>query len=376
MANQTKFILRSATMLIVFTLHVAAFDTFIQSAYKQDYELTQLKKQYKSLEKQKTKLGNTITNGHNQKIDLHVSILEKQKTIALNVIMKYFIVLANKEISLLYNEDNQIQNKNYNQALNNFKDYTGLDFKKDAIEKVIDSVNIPKNYNDAYQIFTQQDMDEKLSISKILKINDSQKAFISLRSYYNQYINMINNLKTKIDKINNTKQKLDKEKLTLEKIEYIKEHYKILFQKCKILFVIGTLQTKLSTPIAIKKTIKKQAKIKDIKLRRIHFMGNSSEITSYSINIVKQNAKKLLKLKNFILELHGYSDNFGDKKDNYRLSKERVEKTKRALVKFGLKAKNIKIFYYGDEKPIKTNKTEHGRLLNRRVEFKIFKDKK
>ena len=368
MVNQTKLILKLALILMLFSLHVDAFDTFIQGAYKQDSELNQLKKQYKLLQTKtdKNKLENALIYGHNKKASLHVGILEKQKSIVLGTIMKYFTVLANKRISLIYDENNQIQTYKYNKALNNFKDYTGLDFKNTNIEKLINSATLPTNSNMAYQLFTELSIEEKSAISKILKVDDTKKVFTYLRSYYNQYINMLNDLKIAIDTINKTKEQSNKEKFTLAQIKYMQQSYKILFQKCKILFVVGTLETELSKSTSIKK---------DIKLKRIHFVGNLSEISSYSINIVERHAKKLLKLKNFTLELHGYSDSFGNKKDNYRLSKERVEKTKNALVKFGLNPEKIKLFHYGDKNPIKTNETEQGRLLNRRVEFKVTRNK-
>ncbi len=373
MINQTKIILKLTLILILFSLHADAFDAFIQGAYKQNHELNQLKKQYELIQEQtkknKNKLENALAYGHNKKISLRISILEKEKNITLSTIMKYFIVLGNKKISLLYDENNQIQVNKYNQSLNNLKNYTGLDFKNTNIEKLINSSILPPNSNAAYKLFMKLTPEEKSAISKNLKANNTKKIFTYLRSSYNQYINMLNNLKILMNKINQIKERSNKEKLTLAQEKYIKQSYKILFQKCKILFTIGTLKTEIT-----KSTSKKE--IKNIKLKRIHFVGNSSEVSSYSINIVKQHAKKLLKLKSFTLELHGYSDSFGNKKDNYRLSKQRVKKTKEALVKFGVNPENIKLFYYGDKNPIKTNETEQGRLLNRRVEFKIYEDEK
>ena len=351
--------IRLALVLMLFSLHVDAFDTFIHGAYKQDNELNKLKKQYSLLKTRTTKneLEDALVYGHNNNISLHVSILEKQKSILLGTLIRYLSVIANKRITLLFDEDNQVQNDKYNNTLNDFKNYTGLDFKNINIEKQINAIALPKNSDIAYKLFTKLSHEEKQAISRILKIDDTKNVFIYLRSSYNQYINMLNDLKITIDAISSTK-----EKSTLAQVKYIQQSYKVLFQKCKILFSIGTLETELSKSAFLKKPIR---------LKRIHFVGNSSEVSSYSINIVEKHAKKL---RNFTLELHGYSDSFGNKKDNYRLSKERVEKTKEALVKFGLNPQIIKLFYYGDKNPIKTNETEQGRLLNRRVEFKIIKD--
>jgi len=353
MINQIKLVL----ILMLFSLHVNAFDTFIQGAYKQDKELSKLKKEYALVEKQKTGLENTLANGYNNKESLQVNILEKEKEIVLGTLARYLSVIANKKISLLYDENNHIQNSKYNKALNNFKNYTGLDFKNLNIEKELNAIALPKNSDIAYELFTKRSAKEKQAISNILNADDTQKVFLYLRTSYNQYINMLNDLKNTIDTINSKK-----EESTLDQVKYIQQSYELIYKKCKILLVIGTLENQLHKPIETTKVTQ---------LKRIHFAGNSSDISDYSMPIVERHAKKVLKLKNYILELHGYSDNLGDKKENYRLSRERVEKTKKALVKFGVDPNKIKIFYYGDKNPIRSNETKKGRLLNRRVEFKV-----
>ena len=360
MINQIKL----ALILILLSLHVDAFDTFVHSAYKQDSELNKLKKQYALLKTQitKNKLEDALIYGHNNKTALHMNILEKEKTIVLGTLARYLTVNTKKKINLLYDGNNKIQKHKYNKSLSNFKNYTGLDFKNINLEKQISTITLPKNSDIAYKLFTQLSVEEKQAISNVLKIADTKKVFLYLRSSYNQYINMLNNLEATIDTINNTK-----EKSALTQVKHIQQDYNVIFKKCKILFVIGALKNQLHKPILTTKSMQ---------LKRIHFGDNSSEVSSYSIRILERHAKKLLKLKNFILELHGYSDNFGDKKEKYRLSRERVENTKETLVKFGLDPNKIKLFYYGDKNPIRTNETKQGRLLNRRVEFKVIKEYK
>jgi outer membrane protein OmpA-like peptidoglycan-associated protein len=80
-------------------------------------------------------------------------------------------------------------------------------------------------------------------------------------------------------------------------------------------------------------------------------------------------------MKDYKLELYGHTDNLGTKEENYELGLKRAQKTKEALVSFGIDPKKIKVFSKGDSEPIATNKTSKGRLLNRRVEFKLIKGK-
>jgi len=71
--------------------------------------------------------------------------------------------------------------------------------------------------------------------------------------------------------------------------------------------------------------------------------------------------------------LLGYTDNVGDDKFNLRLSKERSETVKRALVKRKVLPSMIRVKYYGETNPVASNDTEEGRQKNRRVEMKVVK---
>jgi outer membrane protein OmpA-like peptidoglycan-associated protein len=74
---------------------------------------------------------------------------------------------------------------------------------------------------------------------------------------------------------------------------------------------------------------------------------------------------------NVEIELAGHTDNGGKAKLNLKLSHDRVIRVKNYLVEKGIDARRIRGVGYGETMPIASNKTESGRRLNRRVEFKI-----
>ena len=73
------------------------------------------------------------------------------------------------------------------------------------------------------------------------------------------------------------------------------------------------------------------------------------------------------------IELAGHTDNEGSAKLNLKLSRERVKCVKNYLTEKGIAARRIKGVGYGATKPIASTRTEEGKRLNRRVEFKILK---
>jgi outer membrane protein OmpA-like peptidoglycan-associated protein len=72
-----------------------------------------------------------------------------------------------------------------------------------------------------------------------------------------------------------------------------------------------------------------------------------------------------------VVEIQGHTDNTGKAKDNLKLSQDRAESVKKALVKRGIDDARLVPKGYGQEVPIADNKTEATRQKNRRVQFKI-----
>jgi len=73
--------------------------------------------------------------------------------------------------------------------------------------------------------------------------------------------------------------------------------------------------------------------------------------------------------KNVTIE--GYTCNIGSDKYNIKLSQKRAAAAKQYLVDKGLAADRFTTVGNGEASPIADNKTKKGRMMNRRVEFKV-----
>jgi len=73
------------------------------------------------------------------------------------------------------------------------------------------------------------------------------------------------------------------------------------------------------------------------------------------------------------IELSGHTENRGEHKQLVKLSEDRVKAVMDYIVSKGISATRITGKGYGPDKPLADNNTEAGRMLNRRVEFKIVK---
>jgi outer membrane protein OmpA-like peptidoglycan-associated protein len=71
------------------------------------------------------------------------------------------------------------------------------------------------------------------------------------------------------------------------------------------------------------------------------------------------------------IEVSGHTDNVGDKKKNEILSNNRAKAVYDYLVSKGILPTRLSFKGYADTQPITDNKTEAGKKLNRRTEFKI-----
>jgi outer membrane protein OmpA-like peptidoglycan-associated protein len=86
---------------------------------------------------------------------------------------------------------------------------------------------------------------------------------------------------------------------------------------------------------------------------------------------LKDLAKLLAEIPTLKLELSGHTDNAGNPKANLDLSKRRTLSVQNFLLKSGAKKEQVTSLWFGDKKPIASNKTPQGRTKNRRVEMKL-----
>ncbi|WP_063796440.1 OmpA family protein [Chondromyces crocatus] len=76
-----------------------------------------------------------------------------------------------------------------------------------------------------------------------------------------------------------------------------------------------------------------------------------------------------------VIEVQGHTDSRGNRAYNVKLSQDRSDSVKKALVKRGVEETRLRAKGYGPDEPIGDNATEDGRQQNRRVQFKIVEKK-
>ena len=104
-------------------------------------------------------------------------------------------------------------------------------------------------------------------------------------------------------------------------------------------------------------------------LQNIQFEYNSSALTEDSqtgIQILADFLQRNLELR---VELAGHTDNVGGENYNLKLSTERAESVRNALIAIGIDANRLTAKGYGASQPIAPNDTEEHRALNRRTEM-------
>ena len=97
---------------------------------------------------------------------------------------------------------------------------------------------------------------------------------------------------------------------------------------------------------------------------------------SYSIK--PESKSELTKLLSFLvtnptmqIEISGHTDNTGTVEYNKNLSENRALSVKNYLINNGIEAARLTCKGYGNTQPLADNKSEEGRAMNRRTEFKV-----
>lgn len=103
--------------------------------------------------------------------------------------------------------------------------------------------------------------------------------------------------------------------------------------------------------------------------RAVEFETASAVLKPESLKELDQVVEILKTYNNYNLQIQGHTDSRGPTKANEVLSARRARACYDYLKSQGIDAKRMKYKGYGESKPIRTNKTEHGRKRNRRVEF-------
>ena len=111
--------------------------------------------------------------------------------------------------------------------------------------------------------------------------------------------------------------------------------------------------------------------------QNIEFEPNQSDISEGMKPILDEVALFMIDHPTYRLEIAGHTDSFGDPDFNLSLSQDRADAIKRYIERqVNIPKGRIDAIGFGSRKPLREEKTEEDRRLNRRVEFTIIKPKK
>lgn len=103
----------------------------------------------------------------------------------------------------------------------------------------------------------------------------------------------------------------------------------------------------------------------------VNFEFGKASLMPESFPILVDAAQVLLTNPTVKVEIQGHTDNVGSTEFNKKLSLQRSETVKRFLIAKGVEASRLTTSGLGESQPISGNDTPDGRLLNRRIEFKV-----
>lgn len=108
-----------------------------------------------------------------------------------------------------------------------------------------------------------------------------------------------------------------------------------------------------------------------VRLNNIFFAPNEYRLKKESYPELNRLVRLIRNEPGASIEIAGHTDNSGNKDYNTVLSEKRATAVKEYLVHMGIDASRIMVTGYGDQKPVASNNSERGKLLNRRVEFRL-----
>jgi outer membrane protein OmpA-like peptidoglycan-associated protein len=109
-------------------------------------------------------------------------------------------------------------------------------------------------------------------------------------------------------------------------------------------------------------------------LPQIRFAFGKAVIRPESYRTLEEVARFLRVNPDVKLEIHGHTDDVGSEEFNLKLSQDRANAAKDALIeRYNISPDRLIARWFGESQPIATNLTEEGRRLNRRIEFVIMK---
>jgi OmpA-OmpF porin, OOP family len=111
-----------------------------------------------------------------------------------------------------------------------------------------------------------------------------------------------------------------------------------------------------------------------VEAKSIYFNTGKSTFRSEDVPVKIESISTLLKqYPTAKFSIEGHTDSDGSDAFNQKLSQERADVVKNALIERGMKAENLSAVGYGESKPVASNKTAAGKAKNRRTEVVLQK---
>lgn len=111
-----------------------------------------------------------------------------------------------------------------------------------------------------------------------------------------------------------------------------------------------------------------------VRINNLFFETGSANLNPDSYTELNNLVQLLNDNPQMTIEIAGHTDSAGGEETNMKLSQERAKSVEKYLIEKGIEPNRLKSVGYGETKPVTSNKTEKGKQLNRRVEFKIIKN--
>lgn len=108
-----------------------------------------------------------------------------------------------------------------------------------------------------------------------------------------------------------------------------------------------------------------------LRTNAIHFAYKSADLQDDSGQTLEQVLSLMRQYPELQLVIEAHTDNVGGGSYNLELSQQRAQRVEAFLISNGIAADRLVPIGHGKNQPIASNKTEEGRSMNRRVEFRL-----
>jgi outer membrane protein OmpA-like peptidoglycan-associated protein len=108
-----------------------------------------------------------------------------------------------------------------------------------------------------------------------------------------------------------------------------------------------------------------------VRFKNISFASEKASLTSRAERPINELTDFLLQYPERNMIIEGHTDNTGSESFNRKLSQQRADVIRNAIIARGISDSRIMSIGFGEQYPVESNKTEAGRRINRRVEVFI-----